>query len=220
MTAVYSGDTSNLGSTSAPLSEQILAAGSSVTTVSSSLNPASVGQTVTFLANVVGSSPTGTVQFMDGTAALAAPVALTSGAASLSTSSLASGVHSITAFYSGDGSNSASTSGLLGQTIARDATSTALASSLNPASPGQTVTITATVTGNSPTGTIQFADGKTALGSPVVLTAGAASLSTSSLTAGTHSITAIYVGDGSNAASTSAVLSQVNTQIWAQPRQL
>jgi hypothetical protein len=88
------------------------------------------------------------------------------------------------------------------------ATTTTVASSLNPATVGQSVTFTATVTGSSPTGTIQFLDGSTSLGT-AVLTGGTAAIALSTLSVGTHSITAAYSGDSANATSTSAVLSEV-----------
>jgi subtilase family serine protease len=92
-------------------------------------------------------------------------------------------------------------------------TSTTVTSSANPANYGASVTFTATVTttGSTPlTGTVTIYDGTTVLGSGT-LSGGATAfaLSTSSLTAGTHSITAVYGGDSANAGSTSPVLSQV-----------
>jgi len=73
-------------------------------------------------------------------------------------------------------------------------------SSVNPADLNQSVTFTATLTGPSgtgtPTGTVQFKDGGTNLGTPVMLNAsGAAQLTTSTLTTGNHNITADYSGD-------------------------
>lgn len=88
-------------------------------------------------------------------------------------------------------------------------TTTTLASSLNPSAAGQSVTFTATVTGTSgtPTGTVVFTlDG--AAQTPVMLSAGQAALSTASLAAGSHVITATYGGDQFNAASVSAALTQ------------
>jgi len=87
------------------------------------------------------------------------------------------------------------------------ATTTSLSSSLNPSSFGQAVTFSAKVTGSSPSGTLTFLDGGTAIGS-VTLAGGAASFTTSSLATGTHAITAKYGGDGTNLSSTSAVLVQ------------
>ncbi|MEO8305098.1 MAG: Ig-like domain-containing protein [Betaproteobacteria bacterium] len=96
------------------------------------------------------------------------------------------------------------------------ATSTAIVSSLNPSLVGQTVTLTATVTGTTPTGTVQFLDGATNLGAPVALAGGIAALSTSVLGTGTHVITAVYGGDADDATSTSPPVSQVVNVIVAQ----
>ena len=90
------------------------------------------------------------------------------------------------------------------------ATTTTIGSSVNPSLVGQAVTFTASVAGNFPTGTVQFMNDGTNLGSPVTLSGGGiAQLITSTLTQGTHSIVAKYSGDASNAASQSAPLSQV-----------
>jgi hypothetical protein len=72
---------------------------------------------------------------------------------------------------------------------------------------GASVTFTATVTGSSPTGTVQFKDGASNLGSVVALAASVASRSVNTLTVGTHSISAVYSGDGSNSAATSNMIS-------------
>ena len=64
------------------------------------------GQTVQFTAAVSPATATGSVQFRDGSSALAT-VALSNGSAVLSISSLAVGVHSISAVYSGDANNPA-----------------------------------------------------------------------------------------------------------------
>ena len=78
----------------------------------------------------------------------------------------------------------------------RAPTSTALTSSLNPSIFGESVTFTATVTnGANPvtTGTVTFTDGATSLGAAVALDAsGQATLTTSALTAATHTITATF----------------------------
>jgi hypothetical protein len=88
---------------------------------------------------------------------------------------------------------------------------TTLTSSLNPSALGQAVTFTATVkpgTGSgTPTGTVTFNDGATVLGMGT-LSGGTATFTTSGLTGGTHSITAIYGGDANFASSTSPGLTQ------------
>jgi hypothetical protein len=68
---------------------------------------------------------------------------------------------------------------------------------------GTTVTFTATVTGNSPTGTVQFKDGGSNLGSAVTLAGSVAARSVSTLSVGMHTISAVYSGDGANTGATS-----------------
>ena len=91
------------------------------------------------------------------------------------------------------------------------ASTTALASGTNPSTSGQSVIFTATASGSSgtATGTVTFKDGTTAICSGVALASGQAQCSTSSLSAGTHSMTAEYSGDSVYFASTSSALSQV-----------
>jgi sugar lactone lactonase YvrE len=203
ITAVYSGDTGNAGSTSAALPQSVrLNAG---LTLASSANPSTTGQSVTFTVTV-NSAATGTAQFLDGGTVLGT-VPVSSGAAAFSTSTLTLGTHSITATYSGDATYLGSTSALLTQTINKIATTTALTSAPNPSIAGSGVTFTATVTPAAATGTIQFLDGTTVLGTGT-LASGSATFTTSTLTPGTHSVTAVYSGDASNAASTSAGVSQ------------
>jgi hypothetical protein len=93
------------------------------------------------------------------------------------------------------------------------ATSTSVASSLNPSTFGQSVTFTATVTssGGTPPGQVTFKDGSTTLGT-ATLASGKATLATKTLSVGSHSITAVYGGSTDFSGSTSAVLSQVVNQ--------
>ena len=89
-------------------------------------------------------------------------------------------------------------------------TTTALASSRNPSTFGASVTITATVkskTSGTPTGTLTFQDGTTTLGR-AMLSGGSASFTTATLTAGTHSITAVYAGDANFVTSASPAFVQ------------
>jgi hypothetical protein len=94
-------------------------------------------------------------------------------------------------------------------------TTTTLMSSANPSMVGMPVTLTATVAGTNPSGGVGFtANGTTINGCSLVGLAGsgnskAALCSTSSLTAGTHSIVASYNGDAANSGSSSLALSQV-----------
>jgi streptogramin lyase len=120
LTAVYEGDASFPGSTSAALDVTVGIA--TATLVAPSVNPSYVGETVTFTATVVPSSgsaiPTGTVMFMDTTTSQTLGTATldNTGKAAVSTAGLVAGSHTITASYSGDLSFAPS-SGMLTQTV-------------------------------------------------------------------------------------------------------
>ena len=213
ITAVYTGDASFAGSTSATAVTQVVNKAATTTNVVSSLNPSAFGQSVTFTATVSASGPgagaaTGGVNFMDGTTSLGSGT-LTFGTATFTTSTLAIGSHNITAVYNGDGNFTGSTSSpALAQVVNKVATTTIVASGTNPSAFGQSVTFTATVSIVAPgtgtaTGSVNFMDGTTLLGSGP-LTGGAATFSTSSLAAGSHAITAVYSGDTNFGGSTSA----------------
>jgi hypothetical protein len=71
------------------------------------------------------------------------------------------------------------------------------------------VIFTATVTGGSPpSGTVTFKDGATPIGTAVLDANSMAKFTTSTLTLGSHSITAVYAGDAIHSASASSVLAQ------------
>jgi hypothetical protein len=114
ITAVYGGDTNNLSSTSSQLIQTVNQV-PTTTVVTSSLNPSTVGQSVTFTATVSGASPTGQVTFKDGATVLGV-IPLSGGIATFSTASLPAGSHSITAIYGADDFNLFS-SGSLAQTV-------------------------------------------------------------------------------------------------------
>ena len=102
-----------------------------------------------------------------------------------------------------------------GKIFVKAATSTSLTSTPNPSTVGQAVTLRATVSPappatGVPTGTVTFRDGAaTIAGSPVTLVNGVATLVTSALATGSHSLTAVYSGDDDFLASTSAAVTQV-----------
>ncbi|MFZ0771007.1 MAG: Ig-like domain repeat protein [Candidatus Sulfotelmatobacter sp.] len=198
----------------APVNE-VASKGTTTTALVSSLNPSQSGQAVTFTATVtfsLGETPAGeTVTFMDGTTQLGTG-ALNGGSASFTTSTLPPGTNAITAVYAGDSNFAGSTSNAVSQVVSTAATTTALASSLNPSGDGSAVTFTATVTssaGAPPNGeTVTFLNGTASLGTGT-LSSGSASLTTSTLPLGTSSITATYAGDSNFAGSTSNAVSQV-----------
>ena len=213
ITASYGGDSNYLSSTSAALVETINTS-PTTTALTSSVNPSAYSQSVTLTANVTGNggTPTGSVTFKDGATSLGT-FQLTNGTATLNDSSLTVGSHSITASYSGDSNFQLSISSSLTQTINQATTSTTLASGLNPSSANQSLTFTTTVTsqyGGALSGNVTFKQGATPL-QTVALTNGQA-IYTTSLNAGSFSITATYSGDSDNLGSTSAALTQTVNQ--------
>ncbi|MGA2499634.1 MAG: Ig-like domain repeat protein [Tepidisphaeraceae bacterium] len=223
--ATYSGDTDDAGSTSSAVS--LTVDYSSTTTVSATPNPSLYQQTVTFTVAVAsgsgGATPTGTVTLYDTfngvKNTLASGLTLSSGSVTYTTSTLAIGVHSITASYGGDTTHVSSASTDNGASawsqVVDEQTSVALTTSVNPSAVGQSVTFTATVTALNggtvpPDGQVTFMDGTTILAS-VTLSGGVAAYTTSALTNGVHPITAVYSGDAAKEVlgETSAVLNQV-----------
>jgi hypothetical protein len=134
---------------------------------------------------------------------------LSGGTAAITTATLAAGAHSITAIYAGDGNFAGGTSPILTQTVNKQADSISVASSNNPSIFGTAVTFTVTASpaAGMPTGTVTFQDGAASMGMGM-LSGGKATLTTSALAGGTHSITAVYGGDASFAGSTSPALTQ------------
>src|SRR5207237_8126488 len=95
--AVYSGDTRNAASTSNPLWQSIVGSAVTTTTLTSSLNPSRLRNAVTFLAEIIGQAPTGTIKFLDGGKDIAgcASIAMAASKARCSTTALKRGKHSI-----------------------------------------------------------------------------------------------------------------------------
>jgi hypothetical protein len=213
LNAVYGGDSKFAASTSATIN-QVIDKATSATTLVSSQNPATYGQSVTFTATVAPQftgTPTGTITFMNGTSTLKV-VTLSNAVASYTTTTLAVGTGSITAVYNGSTSFAGSTSNAINQEVTQASSTTTLVSSQNPSNAGQSVTFTATVSpefSGTPTGTVTFKDGTTTL-KTVTLGAGVAKYSTSTLASGTHQITATYSGNVDFTTSSATLTQTVN----------
>jgi hypothetical protein len=212
ITASYLGSTYFVASASGPLTQVV--ENDSATVISSSANPSEYGESVTLTATIAygGPIPTGTLTFKAGTVILATVTVSGTGTGTYTTSAFTVASHAITAVYSGDSNYVGSTSAVFSQVVHKAATSTSVASSLNPSTVGESVTFTATVNSvapgtGTPTGTVKFYSGTTLLGSHS-LTAGIAAFATKKLTSGTDDITAVYVGNADYDTSTSTVLSQ------------
>ncbi|HEX9075336.1 MAG TPA: Ig-like domain-containing protein, partial [Anaerolineae bacterium] len=206
ITAVYTGDGKFSSSTGTLSPNQVVGKANTTTALASSANPSVLGQTVWFTATVSvappgSGTPTGSVQFKDGAVNLGSPVAVANRVASISTAGLSVGTHVITAVYGGDGNFNASTGTLApDQVVGKADTTTALASSANPSVYRQPIDISVTVAPatpglGTPTGTVLFQADGTPIGNALALTNGSATVSISTLFAGTHTVTAAYSGD-------------------------
>jgi hypothetical protein len=190
--------------------------------LSSSRNPSNAGQSVTLTATVsMSAGPVnGVVEFYDGATLLATP-AIAAGRATFTTASLAAGSHAITARYTGANGVPPSQSDVFVQAVGaagwkNRSTTMAVAATPNPAALGDTIAVTADVTGSSgvaPSGRILFiVDGAIAADVAVTSVSGSvarATLSLPGLAHGAHTISATYLGDptykGSTARTTAAV---------------
>lgn len=194
-----------------------------VTTVSSSQNPILAGGIATFTATVTGSNPTGLVLFKIGGQYVNGCVfgATLVGVGNVKTASCSTGAplnvlppgsYGVSAAYVGDAQNSPSQDNSLLQDVGTTPaflTSTTIASSPNPSNLGSTVTFTATVNGQNPTGVVDFrivgCTAKPLTGNGDTKSAQCA---TGLLPLGDNGVVAAYSGDGNNTPS-QAQLTQV-----------
>jgi hypothetical protein len=116
LTATYEGDANNAPSTSAILS-QVVQQATSASTLTSSPNPSTQGQAVTFTAKITSPTtvPKGPVTFTVGKTVLGS-VELSAGKATFTASTLAVGSTTVTATYAGD-SNISESSASVTQTV-------------------------------------------------------------------------------------------------------
>ncbi|MBC8040281.1 MAG: Ig-like domain repeat protein, partial [Opitutaceae bacterium] len=190
---------------------EITSVAPTATTLATSVASADFGQGVTFTATVTGGAgtPSGTVVFRVGATALGTATLNGSGVATFTTNTLAAGTHAITATYLAGPGYLTSTSASLSQSVLA-ATATTLVSNANPATLGSFVTFTATVTGEAgtPTGTVSFISDSVLLGTSTLDGFATATLTTSTLSVGLHTVTANYNGSASFSAGTPGGLTQ------------
>ncbi|MGA3132266.1 MAG: Ig-like domain repeat protein [Terracidiphilus sp.] len=227
ITVSYAGDNYNQSGSSAPLN-QVVEQGQTVTTVSATPIPGIAGTSETLSATVIlasGSAPlAGTVTFTSGTTQLGSALLNGSGVATI-TPTLAAGAYEVIATYGGNANATGSGSAALAcsgsplltcsggaplfYAVVLATTQTALTVSPNPAIVFGAITFSATVTGNgaTPAGSVNFlADGVVIGTSP--LSGGSATFTDSALPAGSHTMTAEYLGNANDAVSTSANVSE------------
>ncbi|MDR6398485.1 Ig-like domain repeat protein [Herbaspirillum seropedicae] len=203
ITASYAGDGNNAAASSAALTVSVSPL-SPTLSVSTSSNAIVYGATPTVTATLNGGlSPGGTILFKDGSATIGT-IALSGNSASLPLPGLSVGSHAISAVYSGDSNHNSATASATTLTVGQVSSTVVLNASTSNTAFGTPVTLTATVGGSLPSGTVSFTDGGIVLGSAIV-SGGVAVFSTRTLVIGTHSLEAQYGGDSNNAAASSAV---------------
>ncbi len=194
-------------------------------TLTSSSPSASYGTAVTFTATVVSNptasadvaKPSGTVSLVDttgGGARLVEQKTLdqATGQVTFTESDLPVGSRTLEVVYLGDANYELVHSPGISQTITQAASTTTLTSSSNPSTFGSAVTFTATLNSTSASGTVTFAvDGN--LQSPATVQSGKATFTTSTLTAGTHTIAATYSGDNNFTGSSSSGFTQTVNKV-------
>ena len=168
------------------------------------------------------------VEFFDGATSLGTMPVDAGGQASISTSTLTTGAHTITATYAGDTNFATATSGDLSLNVGQASTTTTVTPSVNPSVFGQPVSFTANVAAvvpgvGVPTGTVQFSLNGSTLGGPVTLDNGVAT-SPEGVPAfiGANSVLAIYSGDADFVFSQGEVIQTLNqgstsTQVSSAP---
>jgi hypothetical protein len=211
--AVYDGATGYSPAESAPVT--IVVADTRVateTTLTATAPAAVVGAPFTLTARVRGAGGAavagGTVTFTDGTTVLGTAPVGPNGVATFATA-LRVGARTLRAAYSGDAGALASRSQSVAVTVAKAPTATSLAPSTPAPVPGQVIELIASVrlTAGSafPVGAVEFRDGTRVLGTGYLDGRGQARHSYF-VTAGTHALTAVYLGASTCDASTSAAL--------------
>jgi hypothetical protein len=198
--ASFPGSADYAATRSAPVSFTI-GRGTATIALDASVGSAVFGQPITFVATVNAAGiPGGSVSFFDGTTLLGTVALDDSGRANLTISNLSTGLHSVTASYSGDPNHIGGVSGSVTESVAKAGSqvilirhpvfrrkkvvSVGLTAKIEPLSPG----------GGIPNGTVIFLVKKKALGL-LSLSGGAATLTVKGSTLLKKAITIIYHGD-------------------------
>ena len=212
--ARYDGDSAHSSSESIVITQTVNRILVPVTLVSS-VNPSVFGQPVTFTATIPDALG-GKVVFLDGKSVLGSADLAGGSAASVTTSSLRTGLHLITALFF-DREERELGAHTLVQTVKRAKSATTVSSSPNPSRQGQSVAFVATVNAlapgsGTPGGNVVFKDGNNIIGTAALDSSARATLTTSSLAVGNHVIKAVYQGDLNYEGSSSPSVTQTVTR--------
>jgi Bacterial Ig-like domain (group 3)/NHL repeat len=222
LTAQYPGNT-NFFANISPVYVHTVNKANTTTALISSAGTITVGNSIVFTATVAPvapaiETPSGSVEFYAGATLLGTAPLNGSAVASFSTNIISTGAYSITARYLGNSNYNISTSSGVNLTVNKQNTTTSLASNPNPVNFGDNLVISATVSTNppggglAPTGTVNFFDGVTLIGSanltPINSSSSSASITVNNLSVGAHSLTAQFAGSGNFNPSNSGTLDQ------------
>lgn len=209
ITATYSGDATHTPAEAEPYLQVVGLAAAKVALTSSATSAAPT-EAVSFTASVspvvaITGLPTGTVSFRDGDTMLCLDVPLVLGQATCS-AGFGAGSHPVSAAYNGSARFSKAVSPSAVVEVEGQPVDVGLTSSANPSVTGQPVVLRATVTSpaGSPTGTLSFYRSGETLCRDVPMSGGAATCAPPSLPLGTRPVTALYSGDATFRATTSA----------------
>ena len=217
MTTTFTGTPGdNFVSSTSPVLKEVVNSLPAVTTttLTTSSTAIYVGQTVTLTANVsstFGTPPNGeTVTFRSGGVDIGTG-SLSGGVATFTTSTLVAADHVLLAIYAGDADFRSSQSATTTLSVNKYPTTTVISSTPNPSDYGQAVTFTAQVMTpgpSSPTGSVTFLNGTTALGATAVNGNGVATLTTKQIPLGSNQLTATYGGSPMSLNSISVPITQ------------
>ncbi|MFE3290643.1 Ig-like domain-containing protein [Rhodococcus sp. NPDC059234] len=198
ITAVFTAGPGFVSSTSAASNIDVTAPIVNTTTELSVPATALTGASVDLTATVAPAAAVGTVQFKDGDVNIGGPVAVSGGVATLAHTFDTVASHSITAaFTAGAGfhdSVSAAKSVVVSAPSPNDVVTTTTLDAIGSVAKGDTVTLKATTTPANANGTVQFKIGGVAIGSPVAVVNGVATLPHTFDAAGTFAVTAEFHG--------------------------
>ncbi len=210
--AVYQPSNSDYASGSASLPEVINGLPSATALTVAPTAPYALEATA-ITATVTGQdpTPTGTVTFANQGATIGTATLNSAGVATIAYAFPAAGAQSIVATYNADATYNASVSAPVAVQVGINASQTTLSVTPSPTIAFETTTLTARVsvlasiaTNLVPSGTVNFFDGATSLGTATLNSVGVATLAVASFQTGTHSITAVFPATSALQGSTSA----------------
>ncbi|WP_051919599.1 beta strand repeat-containing protein [Prescottella defluvii] len=151
------------------------------------------GQSVTLSGTVTGAAQGSTIEFYDGATKLGEGQSNAAGVATYVWTPVTAGARSLTAKFPGTATVASSQSAPQNVQVNSPVGTTATLTVPGTAVTGASVDLTVAVTPSNASGTVQFKDNGTNIGSPVTVSGGTATLPHSFSAAGSHSVTADFI---------------------------